>query len=115
MRIGELAKRTGVSLRMLRYYEQDGLLTPARSSSGQRFYTRHDVETVRRILLLKRAGLTLPVIRALIDCLPSQGSPRSPCDALKVKVSEQMARIDHQVAALHESRQLLSTLVTEAE
>lgn len=38
MRIGELARRTGVSERMLRYYEQEGLLRPARTTSGYRDY-----------------------------------------------------------------------------
>lgn len=115
MRIGDLAARTGVSLRMLRYYEQNGLLSPSRSSSGQRLYARHDLDAVRRILLLKRAGLTLPVIRALIDCVPPHGMPRSPCDALKAKVREQMGRIDLQIAALAESRLLLLALVEESE
>lgn len=111
MRIGDLATRTGVSLRMLRYYEQEGLLNPGRSNSGQRLYARADVEMVRRIVLLKRAGLTLPVIRALIDCVAPHGVSRAPCDALRVKVSEQMGRIDLQMAALDESRQLLAALI----
>lgn len=41
MRIGELARRTGVSVRALRYYEEQGLLVPARAANGYREYTEY--------------------------------------------------------------------------
>jgi MerR family transcriptional regulator, copper efflux regulator len=111
MRIGDLAKRTGVSLRMLRYYEKAGLLTPKRSASGQRLYGAVDMETVRRILLLKKGGLTLPIIRHLLDCVGTGPRVKAPCDALKQRISEQMINIDRQVAALAENRKLLASLI----
>jgi DNA-binding transcriptional MerR regulator len=49
MRIGELARRTGVSPRALRYYEEQNLLAPARSGSRQRNYTESAVERVHLI------------------------------------------------------------------
>ncbi|MFD6041659.1 MerR family transcriptional regulator [Streptomyces koyangensis] len=45
MRIGEMVRRTGVSERLLRYYEEPGPLTPDRLSSGYRVYAEKDVET----------------------------------------------------------------------
>jgi hypothetical protein len=47
IRIGELARRSGVSVRALRYYETQGLLTPTRSHSGQRYYAKAAIDKVR--------------------------------------------------------------------
>ena len=47
MKIGELAQQAGVSVRALRYYEEQGLLSPERTPSGQRRYTEDTVEVVR--------------------------------------------------------------------
>src|SRR5258708_13223757 len=58
IRIGELAKRSGVSVRALRYYEDQGLLQSERSSSGQRYYPAHAVERVRFLQDMYAAGLT---------------------------------------------------------
>ena len=52
MRIGELSRRTGVNERLLRYYEQQGLLRPERLPSGYRAYRASDVAVVRRIRAL---------------------------------------------------------------
>jgi DNA-binding transcriptional MerR regulator len=49
MRIGELSKRTGVSPRSLRYYEEQGLLTSSRSHAGQRHYSDAEVQRVSLI------------------------------------------------------------------
>jgi DNA-binding transcriptional MerR regulator len=68
VRIGELAERAGVSVRSLRYYEEQGLLRSERSASGQRYY---DEDAVQRVELLKRlyaAGLTSRVIAELLPC-----------------------------------------------
>lgn len=60
MRIGELAARGGASVRSLRYYEEQGLLTLCRSPSGQRHYTEAEVERVVFIQRLYAAGLSSP-------------------------------------------------------
>jgi len=52
MRIGDLAAATGVSVRSLRYYEEQGLLTASRTASGQRIYTDAAVERVQLVQLL---------------------------------------------------------------
>ncbi|GAA2625983.1 MerR family DNA-binding transcriptional regulator [Actinomadura fulvescens] len=58
MRIGELAQRTGVSVRALRYYEEQGLLVPARAANGYREYAEAAVDVVGCIQLLYAAGLS---------------------------------------------------------
>ncbi|HEY8454664.1 MAG TPA: MerR family DNA-binding transcriptional regulator [Actinopolymorphaceae bacterium] len=57
MRIGELARRTGVSVRALRYYEEQGLLSADRSPNGYREYDESAVDRVDQIQLLYSAGL----------------------------------------------------------
>ncbi|WP_029089185.1 MerR family transcriptional regulator [Brevibacterium album] len=69
MRIGELAERSGVSIRSLRYYEEQHLLTPARLPSGYRVYDEPDVLRVRRIQVLLAAGLSTRRIVRVLPCL----------------------------------------------
>ena len=49
MRIGELSRRTGTATRLLRYYEEQGLLTPQREENGYREYGEHLVDRVLQI------------------------------------------------------------------
>lgn len=66
MTIGELAARTGVAASALRYYEQLGLVLPARRESGQRRYAPSAVELVGVVLFLQEVGFSLREIRRLI-------------------------------------------------
>ena len=65
LRIGELARRTGVAASALRFYEAEGLLPPARRVSGRRRYDEHAVVTVRLIRAAQDTGFTLKEVRAL--------------------------------------------------
>ncbi|WP_283136388.1 MerR family transcriptional regulator [Rhizohabitans arisaemae] len=69
MRIGELSRRTGVPTRMLRYYEEQGLLEVARAANGYRVYAATDVMRVRQIRGLLDAGLTTEIIRRILPFL----------------------------------------------
>jgi DNA-binding transcriptional MerR regulator len=69
MRIGELSERTGVSRRLLRYYEEQGLLTPSRTGNGYREYTEPSVDVVMQIKGLLDAGLPTRIIQQLLPCL----------------------------------------------
>ena len=69
MKIGELAARTGVSRRLLRYYEEQGLLTPSRALNGYREYGESHVDAVLQIKGLLDAGLPTRIIEQLLPCL----------------------------------------------
>ena len=69
MRIGDLAHETGVSRRLLRYYEEQGLLTPVRSVNGSREYAEADIATVRQIRAMLAAGLPTAVIARVLHCV----------------------------------------------
>jgi DNA-binding transcriptional MerR regulator len=75
VRIGELAVRTGVSRRSLRYYEDQGLLVSARSPSGQRHYDEEHVRRVRLIRSFLAAGMSSGTIAEMVPCMaePSRG------------------------------------------
>src|SRR3954470_15067815 len=71
IRIGEVARGAGVSVRAVRYYEQQGLLTAERSPSGQRLYRPDAVPLVRFFQHMFAAGLTS---RRVTELLPCRGS-----------------------------------------
>lgn len=75
MKIGELARNSGVSQRSLRYYEAKGLLAPQRTHSGHRVFTPLDVRRVRVIRRLFAAGFCSAVIGDLLPRIlePAEG------------------------------------------
>ena len=71
MRIGELAQRTGVTTRALRFYESQGLLAARRAANGYREYDEEDLQLVKEIQTLRTVGLTLEETRPFVECLRS--------------------------------------------
>lgn len=68
LKVGELARRAGLSVRTLRYYDQIALLRPSgHSSGGHRLYSAGDVQRLYRICLLRKAGLSLQEIGKALD------------------------------------------------
>ena len=65
MNIAEAERRTGLSRANIRFYEKEGLLKPTRGANGYRDYTEDDVQTLRKIMLLRRLRLSVPDIRAI--------------------------------------------------
>lgn len=97
--IGQFAKKTGVTIRTLHYYDEIGLLTPAHiSESGQRFYNDDSIRTIQTILVCKYLDYSLEEIRAvlldqektLIDSLYEQ----------KVQLEAKRKQIDQMIASL---------------
>jgi DNA-binding transcriptional MerR regulator len=115
MKIGELSRRTGVSIRMLRYYEAEGLLAPDRTESGYRSFGPADEDAVERIRLLGNAGMTLSAIREFLPCSLRQRHAFEPCDELKSKLRRQIGLIDEQKDNLARSREILADLLAAFE
>ena len=108
IRVGDLASRTGVSARLLRYYENQGLLGAQRSSTGQRLFEKSAVGQVRYIRLLLGAGLPTRVIRDLLDCIHDPGH-LEPC-ALPTLVNH-LRDHDERIAELLSTRDALQGLI----
>lgn len=115
MRIGELAKLTGVSPRSLRYYEQQGFLAPLRAENGYREYGELDAVRAANIKDALDAGLTLDEVRpALVNgCLdaPLRQSPYC-ADELQ-RATDRLAALDDRIAALQELRGRLAKHIDE--
>ncbi|MFF3855603.1 MerR family transcriptional regulator [Micromonospora sp. NPDC002575] len=109
MRIGELAARTGVSVRSLRYYEEQGLLTSARSPRGHRRYDEVQVERIRLIQQLFSAGLSS---RTIVDLLPCVESPSADASEAALKrMSQERDRLDQHIEDLIKTRAALDDLI----
>jgi DNA-binding transcriptional MerR regulator len=102
VRIGELASRSGVSVRALRYYEEQRLLESDRSLGGQRHYPESAVARVQLIQLLYGAGLSS---RTIAD-LPERASP-----ATLQLLNAKRDRLDRQLGALRHSVDTLDNLL----
>ncbi|GAB2578324.1 MerR family transcriptional regulator [Streptomyces capparidis] len=115
MRMKEMVRRTGVHERMLRYYEQQGLLRPERLPSGYREYSEADVETVRRIRCLLTAGLSTSVIAQVLPCVRDDGDRLVPtCPELVRRLRNERRRITAEIEALRTSRSMLDTVLDAA-
>ncbi|MFF8291523.1 MerR family transcriptional regulator [Streptomyces sp. NPDC016309] len=113
MRIGELARRTGVSERSLRYYETQGLLTADRTPGGQRTYGEWAVDRVIRIQALYAAGLHSKKIAQLLPCLrDTDGGPSAiATPRLIADLTRERARIDDLITDLLRSREVLDEAI----
>jgi DNA-binding transcriptional MerR regulator len=69
MRIGELSERTGTARRLLRYYEEQGLISSRRAANGYREYEEGVVDRVTQIRGLLDAGLPTRIIKDVLPCL----------------------------------------------
>ena len=112
MRIGEMVRRTGVSERLLRYYEEQGLLTPERLPSGYRVYCDKDVETVRRVRVLLTAGLTTDTIARVLPCVREEDERLVPvCSDLIAQLRRERERITRAIDDLEASRTMLDSVI----
>ncbi|MEK8174153.1 MerR family transcriptional regulator [Streptomyces sp. M19] len=110
MRIGEVAAKAGVSVRALRYYEQQDLLRSTRNPGGQRQYPAGAVERVRLIQQLYSMGLPSRTIREVLPFADSGGA--SP-ELLELLAAER-DRLDRQMTDLRDVRNRLHDCITEA-
>ena len=111
MRIGELSDRAGVSVRALRYYEEQGLLTAERSASGQRHYGEPAVDRVQLIQHLYAAGLTSRTVAGLLPCVDAQvNTPES-----RALLASERDRINNQIAQLTAARDRLDAVISHSE
>jgi DNA-binding transcriptional MerR regulator len=110
LRIGDVAQRAGVSTRALRYYEEQGLLAPERTASGQRTYAESAVERVQMIQGFFTAGLPSRTIRQLLPCVDTgHGSP----EAFAMLAAER-DRITASIEELTSARDALDRLIAIA-
>ena len=103
--IGDLARRTGLSVSAIRFYEARGLVTAVRTSGNQRRFLRSDIRRLSFALIAQRLGLTLGEIEAELATLP-QG--RAPTHADWAAISTRIrGLLDAKIAMIERTRDLL--------
>ena len=105
MKIGELSERTGIPTRMLRYYEEQGLLASERSANGYRSYDEADVERATRARGLVQAGLTTRLAKVVLDVERQCALAAPTCSReLAEMLATELATLDERLACLTKSR-----------
>src|SRR5688500_13222803 len=103
MRVGEIADRTGVSVRSIRYYEQAGLLHAVRRPNGYREFGADAVERVRAIRDLLDVGFTIDEVVSLSPCLG--GGDNAPCRTQTVTLyRDKLDCVNQQLSTLEQLR-----------
>lgn len=107
MKIGEIAERTGVPARMIRYYESQGLIEPRRAANGYREYADEDVARVRRVRNHVSAGLPTRLIKVIFD-MEQPTWQKSCTQELARNLTQELTDLDERIACLTLSRQTIA-------
>ncbi|RNJ61884.1 MAG: redox-sensitive transcriptional activator SoxR [Porphyrobacter sp. IPPAS B-1204] len=96
--IGEVARRTGLSVSAVRFYEDQNLIEPVRTAGNQRRFLRSDIRRLSFILIAQRLGLTLTEIAAELGKLPHGRTPTAKdweaiSAAIRVRLDERIAEL----------------------
>jgi DNA-binding transcriptional MerR regulator len=111
MLIRELAQKTGVSPKTIRYYESIGLLPrPKRAANNYRQYAPADVERLRFIVSARSLGFSL---QDIAEILAARDKGIAPCQRVLDTIAQRLKEIDHRIADLLTLRNSLEQLYTE--
>ena len=103
--IGELARRTGLAVSAIRFYEEKGLVEPIRTSGNQRRFLRSDIRRLSFILIAQQLGLALSEIEAELAKLPHGRTPTAQdWQAISQSIRDQL---DAKIAQLERTREKL--------
>lgn len=116
MKIGELAERTGVAPRLVRYYEQQGLLSAPRAANGYRDYGEEHVERLRRVAGLVQAGLPTRVVKVLLEMEDAAAMARPTCPRQVAELlTSELGGIEDRIACLTRSRDTIRDVLARTE
>jgi DNA-binding transcriptional MerR regulator len=113
VRIGELAEQSGIPARMLRYYEEQGLIEPRRLKNGYRDYDQSLVERTEKIRCFLDAGVPTRALAPLLDSLehPPEDSDGDIRNGLGVMLRRERDRMAERIESLERSRAALTALL----
>lgn len=116
MKIGDVARRTQVAPRLIRYYEQQGLLAAERAANGYRSYTDEDVERVDRVAGLVQAGLPTRLVKVLLDAEDAAARHEPTCPlAVAEQLAEELTGLESRIACLTKSRDTIRDFLVRTE
>jgi len=109
MNIGEAVKQTGISAKMIRYYEETGLIQPVhRSDAGYRQYAEKDLHTLRFIRRSRDLGFSIAQIQALLTLWNDQGRASADVKQITQKHIEELQLKIQQLQAMVDTLQHLN-------
>ncbi|MFI6493236.1 MerR family transcriptional regulator [Streptomyces sp. NPDC050564] len=114
MKIGELARRAGVTAKAIRYYESLGLIAPGRLANGYRDYAEYDVRLAREIKTLQQLGIPVERTRPFLECLAAGSAYADDCPASLASYREAIDELTGRIEALAARRATLITHLTAA-
>jgi DNA-binding transcriptional MerR regulator len=114
MRIGELARESGVSTKAVRYYESMGLIRAERLSNGYRDYRAEDVRMVREIRDLGAIGIRVEQARPFLDCLVAGHGQGDDCPDAVATYRAALAELEKRMSDLAQRRAALTELLESA-
>lgn len=100
--IGDLARRTGLSVSAIRFYEERGLVHPVRSGGNQRRYLRADIRRLSFVMIAQKLGFTIGEIVDEMASLPRDRAPNQ--KQWRASSKRFMAEIDRRIATLENLR-----------
>src|SRR4029077_6100222 len=109
MNVGEIARRSGLNVETLRYYERRGLLPPPdREPSGHR---RYDEDTVRFLRAIKEAQAVAFTLTEIGEYLRTARRSEKPSETLRIRMASKIDEIDSRIAGLRRMRDELARVV----
>ena len=109
VRVGELARRTGATIRALRYYEAAGLVVPARLPNGYRDYEPVAVRQVEEIRALHALGLSVQETRPFVECLAGGHGAGDECPESLAAYRHAIDELSERITRLARRRDALAT------
>ena len=109
LKIGELARKAGVNIQTIRYYERCGILHPvSKTESGYRLYEENELKRLKFILHAKELGFTLKEIKELMEL---EITPLSACSKVQKKTEDKLKLVEQRIEALKSIRRVLKELI----
>ena len=114
MQVGELARRTGTTVRALRYYESAGLVVPRRRGNGYREYDSIAVRLVGQIRELTALGLTVEETRPFVESIAAGSGEADVCAAALATYRSTITGLQERIGRLTAQREALDARLDEA-
>ncbi|MES2898518.1 MAG: Cu(I)-responsive transcriptional regulator [Pseudomonadota bacterium] len=110
LNIGDTAKASGVTAKMIRHYESIGLITPApRTDAGYRVYTERDVQVLQFVHRARALGFSLEQIKTLLALWQDKGRASKDVRAM---ARQHIAELDRKIADMQSMRRTLASLAS---